>query len=103
MYQLNGEAAESVGTLQPRGEVLELASALLPEHAHQRQDEIGLVQRDALGVDPHEDLGYLLLFHRRGELDRLEGVITQVVDPADRLIKLVGFCLGQFPLVAQPT
>ncbi len=42
-------------------EPLELGAPVVPEHRHQREDEVGLVELDALAVDADEDLGDLLL------------------------------------------
>src|SRR5215831_813514 len=69
------------------GEVLQLATPLLPEHAHQSEDKIGLAEGNSLGVDPDEHLRDLFLFHRRGQLYRLERVVAQIVNPVDRLIE----------------
>ena len=65
------------------------AAALLPVHRHQREDEVGLVELDALGVDPDEDLGDLFLVGCGAELDDLEPEVAEVVDPVDALLEVV--------------
>lgn len=53
--------------------VLEVGAPLVPEHAHERQDEVGLTEVLPLGVDADEHVRHLLFGdvlaeHQRGEL-----------------------------------
>ena len=67
-------------------ELLELPAPLLPVDRHQREDEVGLVELHALGVDPDEDVGDLLLVRAVVlELDHLEAEVPQVVTRSIRL------------------
>ena len=84
-------------------ERLELAAALFPVHRHQGQDEVGLVELDSLRVDPHENLGDLLLVRRDPQLDDLEPEVPQIADAVDpflqdvllSIIKIAAARLGQ--------
>lgn len=55
----------------------------------QSEDEVGLLELDPFGVDPHEDLGDLVFLGGRPELDDLEREVAQVADPVDPLLQLV--------------
>ena len=84
-------------------ERLELPTALFPVHRHQGQDEVGLVELDSLGVDPHENLGDLFLVRRDTQLDDLEPEVPQIADAVDpflqdvllSVIKVAAARLGQ--------
>lgn len=90
---MNGEAAPVEGWRDWR-QNSSICAALVPEDRHQRQDEVGLIERFALAVDPHEDLGDLLLVERRGEFHGREWILLDVVQPID--------CLGEPVLLVIP-
>ena len=68
-------------------ERLELPAALFPVHRHEGQDEVGLVELDPLGVNPHENLGDLLLVRRDTQFDDLEPEVPQIADPVDTFLQ----------------
>ncbi len=70
-------------------ERFELETALLPVHGHQRQNEVGLVERDALGVGPDEDIRDLFFVGAGIQLDDLKAKITQVPDAIDSLLQVI--------------
>ena len=77
------------GSTAARQNSLELPAALLPVHGHQRQDEVGLVELDAFGVDPNERSRDLLLIGARSQLDDLEPEVAKITDPVDPLLEQV--------------
>src|SRR5688572_24303826 len=90
------------GVLRGTAEVLELLSALVPPDRHEGEDEVGLVERDSLRVDPNEDLGDLLLVDRARELKRREGIALEVVEAVDRLVEMVLLVVIDLSAPAQP-
>jgi len=78
-------------------ECLQLTSALLPMHGHQGQDEVGLIELHALGVDPDEDLRDLLLVGGGTEFYDLKTEIAQITDPVDAFLQLVLLSIVQVP------
>lgn len=60
---------------------LERDAALIPVDAHQREDEVGLVELLALRVRPDEDLGHLGLLHVCPEDERCERVAAESLEP----------------------
>jgi len=62
-----------------RGRSLRVGLGLRPKDGHQREDEVGLVQSDALRVDAYEDVGNLVFVQACFELERREGVLPQLV------------------------
>jgi hypothetical protein len=67
-------------------------TALVPEDRQQRQDEVGLVELHPLAVDPHEDVGHLLLVDRRRDLQGGERVFLEV----EQSVEVVGDLLLLF-------
>ena len=78
-------------------ELLQLFARLLPEHAHQGQDEVRLVKRDSFGVDAHENLGDMLFLYGRIQLDDLERVRSQVAHAIELIVKLPAQLRSQRP------
>ena len=76
-------------------ELLELPTALLPVNRHEREDEVGLVELDAFGVDADEDLRDLLLVAVGAELDDLEAEVAEVADTVDALLERVLVVVGE--------
>ena len=83
-------------------EFLQLGPALFPEHAHQRQDEVRIVERDPLAVNA-KDVGHLLDRDVGFQGDDLEVIALEVVQPLDGvsqpvllgIIKYAAVSIGQ--------
>src|SRR5262245_32081434 len=67
-------------------ELLQLPAALLPPNTHQGENEVCLVQGDALAVDPYEDLCDTLLAYVGTEFDNLKRVVLKIFDSVERLL-----------------
>ncbi|MDP4015048.1 MAG: hypothetical protein Q8P38_10585 [Candidatus Nanopelagicales bacterium] len=83
---------------------LQRALALFPVHRHQGEDEIRLIELDALGVGPDEDFRDLLLIRLRGEHDDLEEEVCQIMHPVDAFAErvLLQFGEGSLARPAEP-
>jgi hypothetical protein len=98
---VGGSGGLRIGEPGRTAELFQVAASGVPVHRHERQDEVGLFELDALGVDPDEDVGDLLLRGVRGELQCRERVVTQVVKPVDRLDDLIFLVVAQLSTRAQ--
>jgi hypothetical protein len=77
------------------GELLKASSIGLAEHRQQRQDEVGLSQGGATGIDAQEDLGDLLLIDLVADLYGLEGVVLEPADPSERVAERRLLAIGE--------
>lgn len=66
-------------------------------HRHQGEDEVGLVEFDALGIDTNEDLRHLFFVGCARELDDLEAEGLEVMDFVEAIFEQV------FVRFAEPT
>ncbi len=71
--------------------LFEFRAPLIPEHGHQRQDEVRLAKLFALAVDPDEDFGDLFLVDARCKLEGRHRETGEAVQPSDCRFYLPGF------------
>ena len=74
---------------------LDLAAPCLPMDRHQGQDEIRLVERDALRIGAHEDVGDLLFVRASVEFDDLKCEVAQVPHAVEPFLETVLFVVAQ--------
>ncbi|MCY1348160.1 hypothetical protein D9M69_343010 [compost metagenome] len=83
-------------------EGLQFGAAVVPEHRHQRQDEVRLVELFPFAVDAHENVGHLLLGALLRELQRDEGEVGQPCQTADSLSDAMLLTLGNLTIRTKP-